>query len=73
MQEETKVWKIVIIGFCTFVATIGGCNATTNHQDNTAMVEMVSRGADPIDARCAVKDSSINVFVIRAATKNRAP
>ncbi len=73
MEDDTKIFKIMAIATCTLIATMGGCSAATNYQDNTAMVAMVSHGADPIDARCAIKGAEINACVVRAATKNRTP
>lgn len=71
-EKYVMVWKIVMVAICTVVALIGGCTGTINYQDNTAMVDMVSHGADPQDARCAIKatDNTGNCS-IRAATKNK--
>ena len=70
--EDVMVWKIVMVAICTAVALIGGCNGTINYQDNAAMVEMVANGADPQDARCAVKGEQQSATCgIRAATKNK--
>lgn len=68
-MEETKIWKIVMTAICVFTALIGGCNGTINYQDNTAMENMVKNGADPQDARCAIKGQGTAECAIRAATK----
>lgn len=71
MEEDNKFWKIITTAICFVIVSIGGCNAAINHQDNSAMVEMVSQGADPLDARCAIKSSASTECGIRAATKNK--
>ena len=70
-MEETKVWKIVMVAICIVIATMGGCQGTINYQDNTAMVDMVNKGADPLDARCAIKSSDNSMCAIRAASKKQ--
>jgi hypothetical protein len=73
-MEENKfwiaIWKTIVIGVCAFAALVSGCNGMINYQDNTAIVEMVAKGADPLDAQCAVKEQNSSCF-IRAATKNK--
>ena len=68
---ETKIAGIIVIGICFVIASFGGCSIVVNHQDNTAMVEMVKAGADPFDANCAIKGNAGNSCVIRAASKNK--
>ena len=70
--EDVMVWKIVMAAICTVVALFGGCTGTINYQDNAAMVEMVAKGADPQDARCAIKgEQQSGSCAIRAASKNK--
>jgi hypothetical protein len=68
MEEETKVWKIVMAAICTVIATIAGCDATNTYNNTRAIAEIVERGADPIDARCAVYGGG-NECVVRATRK----
>ena len=68
MEEETKVWKIVMAAICTAIATIAGCDATNTYTKTRAVAEIVERGADPIDARCAVFNGG-NMCTVRAARK----
>lgn len=71
-EEDVRVWKIVMVAIGTVVALIGGCSGMINYQDNTAMADMISKGADPQDARCAVKgEQPPGVCAIRAATKSK--
>ena len=67
----TTIWRVVMASLCIIIATFSGCKMTTNYQDNSAMVEMVSKGADPLDARCAVMTTEGSLCAIRAATKNK--
>lgn len=68
MNEENMMWKFVMVAICAVVALIGGCNATVNYQDNTAMTAMVTNGANPLDALCAVKPGSAgNNYILRLA------
>ena len=71
MEEETRIWKIVMVSICVLVTIMAGCQGTINHQDNTAMVDMVAKGTDPLDARCAIKSSDGVMCGIRGATKNK--
>lgn len=48
-QYWYSIWKLVAISFMMFVATIGGCTSFSKHK----VAEMVTRGENPIAARCA--------------------
>lgn len=65
-----KFWKIIGVSICVTSAVISGCNGTLNYQDNNAIVEMVAKGADPLDARCSIKQDP-TLCTLRAATKNK--
>ncbi len=71
-MSDNAFWTTMAVLFFSIVASIGGCSSVQNYQDNSAMVEMVIKGADPIDAKCAIKgNTSETVCAIRAATKNK--
>ena len=71
MSEDTIFTKIITAGVVTVIASFSSCTAYTNYDDNIAMTKMVEKGADPIDARCAVKGNSTTTCGIRAASKNK--
>lgn len=49
---------VTVIGFCAICFFMKSCNTQNNESDNLAMVKMVSEGADPIAAHCAIKGSA---------------
>lgn len=70
--NEVRLWTIVSVTVCIFTATVAGCNGVINYHDDMSMVDMVAKGVDPQDARCAIKGSSErSECAIRAATKNK--
>lgn len=69
-MNDDPILKFLAIVTFSVTATIAGCSGAINYQDNAAMVEMVSKGADPQDARCAVKGATNQgECVIRATIK----
>lgn len=70
-DNDVRVWKIVATSVCVLIVSMGGCGSIINIQDNNAMIKMVADGADPLDAKCAVKGYGTLPCLIRAATKNK--
>lgn len=68
-MENIKILKIVLIACCFVIATFAGCTCALSYQTRTAMVEMVSNGADPLAARCAVSGLEYSACSILAAGK----
>ena len=66
-----KFWKIIGTTVCLLSIVIASCSNAVNCKDNEAMVEMVAKGADPLDARCAIKNTEGAVCSVRAAIKNK--
>jgi hypothetical protein len=68
MSEKIVFWRLMTIGCCVLMATMGGCGAVINYQDNITMENLVAKGMHVLDARCAVKgDISGAMCAIRAA------
>ncbi len=61
--------KVFLIGFCFFISAISSCAATVQINDNKTMLEMVNKGASPIDAKCAVKGNERDGICAIRATK----
>ena len=69
-MEEDNTWlKVIALIVCVFILSTTGCNVGINYDNNRAMELMVTKGADPMDARCAVKGLVNTVCAIRATTK----
>jgi len=60
--------KIIAISCCFVIATFSSCTAYISHDDNVAISEMVKNGANPIEAKCAVKENT-TLCVIVASKK----
>jgi len=69
-----KITAILAISAMAIILTLATCDVVVSANDNKAMTEMVQSGADPVDARCAIRGSynSSPVCAIRAATKSKA-
>jgi hypothetical protein len=64
------VEKVIAISVLGFVGLVGGCNITTNAQDNQAVIDLVQKGVNPLDAKCAIRtEASASFCVILAAKK----
>lgn len=66
-SSDKSIMLTILIGLGILCGSIGSCTTIQNYQDDTAMVEMVKHGSDPLDARCAIHDSDF--CKIRAAKK----
>lgn len=53
-QFWTNVWRAVAIAVVSIVAVIAGCIA----HNTAAIKDMVTNGANPIDAMCAINGTS---------------
>ena len=69
MDNERFLIKAVTTSIVLIIASFSGCNVAISYDDNKAMRSMVENGADPIDARCAIKGSVESYCDIRAASK----
>lgn len=67
MSEDNQMCQILMIAACFAVACVAGCSGYVNHVDDATMAEMVRAGANPIAARCAVRDVSSAACSIHAA------
>lgn len=54
-MNKELTFRIMIGACCAAVLGFSACTAKINKDDNDAMIQMVARGASPIQARCAVK------------------
>lgn len=54
MEEDTKQMRLILIGVFGLVLTVASCTSYEVHEDNTAIVNMVKAGADPLRAKCSV-------------------
>ena len=55
VSDEVRGWRILGGCFVAAVASVSGCVATNNYNDNRAVVELVEKGADPMAAKCAIR------------------
>lgn len=53
-QFWTNVWRAVAIAVVSIVAVIAGCTA----HNTEAIKDMVTNGANPIDAMCSINGTS---------------
>lgn len=54
-DSDNLFTKILVYGLCFVVLSIGACTTTVNYQDNKAIEKLVSLGANPLDAKCAIR------------------
>ena len=65
-QFWTNVWRAVAIAVVSIVAVIAGCTA----HNTAAIKDMVTNGANPIDAMCSINGTStIPKCMVRALGK----
>lgn len=57
-MDDTKALVIVLAMFLGFLTVSGALLTYDNYLKHQAIVEMVSKGADPIAARCAINMNS---------------
>jgi hypothetical protein len=70
MDEFLVVCGSILVG----IALLCGVGAYNNNKDNAAMLEMINKGAHPIEARCVVKPRQNDVeCVLYTATKKVQP
>lgn len=64
-----NLYKIVSIAFCFCIACFSSCTAVVNYTDASVMLDMVNKGANPLDAKCAIKGASAQGECIIRANK----
>lgn len=69
MDENNFGWLMATICCCVLVLGIGSCSITNNIQDNRSIERMVQSGADPMRARCAVRDCDRGIAIILGLDK----
>lgn len=58
MEQMDGFTKSVVIVLCSLMASISSCSVAVNYQDDGAVERLVKAGADPIDALCAVRNTT---------------
>lgn len=52
--DTTINFLVAVLGLCAICFFMKSCTVQNNESDNATILKMVSEGADPIAARCAV-------------------
>lgn len=67
-SDYVQAWRLMAATICIVASIIAGCLGTENYhnnasaetinkQNNSTIVDLVGKGADPEEARCVVKGS----------------
>lgn len=63
MDGSVKIVRIIAIAFVCVVVSVAGCTA----HSNKIIRDMVDKGVNPMDASCAIGDSSKTFCTLRAS------
>ena len=71
MDETERTIRVLIVAVATVFVSICGSCSFQSANDNATLVEMASKGANPLDAKCAVKggNSETAICAIRATVR----
>lgn len=58
IEEGYVFFRAGCIALVLVLLSIGSCTSMVNYTDDTATVELVSKGASVLEARCAIRGSS---------------
>lgn len=64
---EVTITRACIAGVVLIFLSCAGCQSIQNWQDDLSMTKMVEHGANPLQARCAIKGSVNNECIVLAS------